>query len=82
MKFIVIIPLLIIFNCIKCELDKCFHHDDHPFQFFASKTAYSYVSSKQNYTQPSKVHLLSNNNMNFYEIFYLNIFKIIVGCDL
>ncbi|XP_060852702.1 multiple inositol polyphosphate phosphatase 1-like [Rhopalosiphum padi] len=53
MKFIVIIPLLIIFNCIKCELDKCFHHDDHPFQFFASKTAYSYVSSKQNYTQPN-----------------------------
>jgi len=57
MKLIVIIVLLIIFNCLKCESDKCFHQDDHPFPFFASKTAYSYVSAKQNYTQPSKFHL-------------------------
>lgn len=40
-------------NCIKCESDKCFHRDDHPFPFFASKTAYSYVSAKQNFTQPN-----------------------------
>ncbi|XP_025191415.1 multiple inositol polyphosphate phosphatase 1-like [Melanaphis sacchari] len=53
MKFIVIILPLIIFNCIKCELDKCFHYDDYPFSFFATKTAYSYVSAKQNYTQPN-----------------------------
>lgn len=59
MKFTVITLLLIIFNYIKCESDdKCFYHDDHPFPFFASKTAYSYVSAKQNYTQPSKLHLI------------------------
>jgi len=57
MKFIVIILPLIIFNRIKCESNKCFHQEDHPFPFFASKTAYSYVSAKQNYTQPSKFHL-------------------------
>ncbi|CAI6358905.1 unnamed protein product [Macrosiphum euphorbiae] len=53
MRFIVVIATLIIINCIKCESDKCFHQDDHPFPFFGSKTAYSYVSAKQNYTQPN-----------------------------
>jgi len=57
MRFIVIILPIIIFNFIKCESDRCFHKDDHPYPFFASKTAYSYVSAKQNYTQPSKFHL-------------------------
>lgn len=56
MKLSVIIVSLIVFNYIKCESNKCFHQDDHPFPFFASKTAYSYVSAKQNYTQPSKLH--------------------------
>lgn len=58
MKFSVIILLLLIFNYAKCESDKCFYYDDHPFPFFASKTAYNYVSAKQNYTQPSKLHLI------------------------
>ncbi|CAH1736207.1 multiple inositol polyphosphate phosphatase 1-like [Aphis gossypii] len=53
MKFSVIILLLLIFNYAKCESDKCFYYDDHPFPFFASKTAYNYVSAKQNYTQPN-----------------------------
>lgn len=51
MKFFTVISLLILFNFIKCQSDKCFEFTDNP-SFFATKTAYSSVSAKHIYTQP------------------------------
>lgn len=59
MKFFTIILSLALFNFAKCQINTCYQLDENPFSYFSSKTAYNYVSAKENYTQPSTLHIVN-----------------------
>lgn len=54
--FSIIFSFTLLFNLVKCQTDKCYHRNDHLYEYFASKTIYNHVSSKYNYTLPCKLH--------------------------
>lgn len=54
MKFSTILLPLTLFNFAKCQSNSCYQLEENPFSFFSTKTVYSVVSAKQDYSQPSK----------------------------
>lgn len=55
MKFLTVILSLTLFNFAKSNT--CYQDEKNPFSYFATETAYSFVSGKEAYSQPSKLHI-------------------------
>lgn len=55
-SFTTIFSFTLLFNFVICQSGKCYQVDDHPYEYFASKTIYNHVSADYNYTLPCKLH--------------------------
>lgn len=54
-SFAIIFSFTLLFNFVICQSGNCYQGDDHPYEYFASKTVYNHVSAKYNYTLPCKL---------------------------